>query len=45
MDQYIHAATRHVALRIENRTREPALFNLAIDSNPKFIDNEARSNL
>jgi integrase len=62
MDQYIHAATRHipwnkgklvgqkaplklkdiwairVRLQIQNRTRELALFNLAIDSKLRFCD-------
>jgi len=62
MDQYIHAATRHVSwnkgklvgqkaplklkdiwairvrLQIQNRTRELALFNLAIDSKLRSCD-------
>jgi hypothetical protein len=62
MDQYIHAATRHVPwnkgklvgqkaplklkdiwairvhLQIQNRTRELALFNLAIDSKLRSCD-------
>ena len=62
MDQYIHAATRHVPwnkgklvgqkaplklkdiwairvrLQIQHRTREPALFNLAIDSKLRSCD-------